>query len=75
MFKRKSLSVWSVLGIILLVLIAVAAIFCVVVLIAGSCNDLGFVDQLTKWFAPDKFAKMVEQTEEVVSTTAHILGM
>lgn len=75
MSRPRKLSVGWVVFIVLMVLLVLCAAFCLYVYITGIQNGLTFIEQLTKIFAPDKFAKMIEQTKETAIITAHMLGM
>ena len=61
-----------ILGVIIS-LIAIALIFCVVVLVYGACTDMTFLQVLEYWFAGVK----VPTVEEVETATqaAHLIGM
>ena len=47
---NKRVSPWGVIAIVFSVLIALVAIFCVVVLVYGQCTSLSFVEVLQSWF-------------------------
>lgn len=67
MYRQKGTNFWAILGIILLTLVALAVVFCVVVLVFGACKNMTFIEVLQSWFTPDKLSKVTE-------TATHILG-
>ncbi len=52
MYRRRTNSAWSIILSILFAIIAVAVVFCVVVLVYGACTNMNFVQVLQTWFAP-----------------------
>ena len=54
---------------VILSLLAIAVIFCVVVLIYGGCTNMNFVEVLQSWFTPEKVVA------EPVTATIKVLGL
>lgn len=49
MAERKKVGFWKVLGIVLLTLIAVVALFMLVAAICAHIHNIGFLEQLKIW--------------------------
>ena len=66
--RKKKLPVWAI---ITLIVIGLAAAFCLAVLIAGGVTGQTFVEVLKDWFTPEKTEK-AKETAEQVETAARI---